>query len=59
MFFPGGLGDLVYRGRDALLRVIAGRRGLVVPSLVADSRSRAAAEAMPVPLRLVNDDVPA
>jgi hypothetical protein len=59
MFFPGGLGDLVYRGRDAALRLIAGRRGLVVPSLVADARTTAAVEVMPVPLRLLSDDVPA
>jgi branched-chain amino acid transport system permease protein len=36
---PGGLGELLYRGRDALLRRIADRRGLVVPSLVADVRT--------------------
>ena len=38
-FLPGGLGELVYRGRDALLRKLADRRGLVVPSLVADVRT--------------------
>jgi len=59
MFFPGGLGDLVYRGRDAALRLIAGRRGLIVPSLLADSRVVRPVEAMPVPLRLLDDDVPA
>jgi hypothetical protein len=31
----------------------------VVPSLVADARTSAAVEAMPVPLRLLSDDVPA
>jgi len=36
---PGGLGQLLYRGRDALLRRVADRRGLVVPSLVADVRA--------------------
>ena len=36
---PGGLGQLLYRGRDALLRRVAARRGLVVPSLVADVRA--------------------
>jgi hypothetical protein len=35
---PGGLGDVVYRVRDAGLRYIANRRGLVVPSLIADVR---------------------
>jgi len=38
MFFPGGLGELVYRARDYLLRLIAARRGILVPSLVADRR---------------------
>jgi branched-chain amino acid transport system permease protein len=35
---PGGLGQLVYDLRDRLLRVVAARRGIVVPSLVADKR---------------------
>lgn len=56
MFFPGGLGDLVYRGRDAVLRLIASRRGLIVPSLLADRADRTHGEAMPVPLRLLTDD---
>jgi branched-chain amino acid transport system permease protein len=38
MIIPGGIGDLVYRGRDAALRYVALRRGLIVPSLVADTR---------------------
>ena len=38
MVLPGGLGELLYKGRDELLRRIAARRGLVVPSLVADVR---------------------
>jgi len=59
MFFPGGLGDIVYRGRDALLRILAARRGLVVPSLLADKRTAGAAEPVPAPLRLLTDDVPA
>jgi hypothetical protein len=59
MFFPGGLGEIVYRGRDAALRILAARRGLVVPSLLADKRTVAAADPMPVPVRLVTDDVPA
>lgn len=36
LIFPAGLGGLAYRGRDAILRWIANRRGIVVPSLVAD-----------------------
>jgi branched-chain amino acid transport system permease protein len=46
MIIPGGLGDLIYRGRDAALRWVAHRRGLIVPSLVADtSRTDAAGSA--------------
>ena len=38
MILPGGLGSLLYEGRDWILRRIATRRGIVVPSLVADRR---------------------
>ncbi len=38
MIIPGGIGDVVYRARDAVLRWVAQRRGLIVPSLVADTR---------------------
>ena len=38
MFLPGGLGELMYRWRDGLLRMVAARRQIVVPSLVADLR---------------------
>lgn len=38
MLVPGGLGQIVYGIRDGLLRWIAGRRRIVVPSLVADVR---------------------
>jgi len=41
LFFPGGLGQLFYMGRDAYLRWVAERRGLLVPSLVADRRAAA------------------
>jgi branched-chain amino acid transport system permease protein len=34
MILPSGLGGLFYRGRDAALRWVARRRGLVVPSFV-------------------------
>lgn len=36
MVVPGGLGDLVFRVRDAALRLVARRRGIIVPSLLAD-----------------------
>jgi len=38
MIIPGGIGDVVFRVRDAGLRWVASRRGLIVPSLVADTR---------------------
>ncbi|MEN3272432.1 MAG: branched-chain amino acid transport system permease protein livM [Actinomycetota bacterium] len=38
MFLPGGLGSLAYRVRDRLLRYVAKRRDILVPSLVADAR---------------------
>ena len=37
-FLPGGLWQFVQRQRDRYLRFVADRRGLVVPSLVADKR---------------------
>ena len=37
-FLPGGLGQLVYSTRDRWLRRVAGRRGILVPSLLADKR---------------------
>jgi len=36
MFLPDGVGSLVYRARDRLLRELADRRGIIVPSLFAD-----------------------
>ncbi|MEZ5180189.1 MAG: branched-chain amino acid ABC transporter permease [Acidimicrobiales bacterium] len=36
LVLPGGLSNLLYRGRDALLRRLARRRGIVVASLLAD-----------------------
>lgn len=38
LFLPGGLIEGVYRVRDRLLRALANRRGIDVPSLVADRR---------------------
>src|SRR6185503_364252 len=37
-FLPGGIWQLVLMARDSLLRRIADRRGILVPSLVADKR---------------------
>jgi branched-chain amino acid transport system permease protein len=38
LFLPGGIGQVVYAIRDRFLRVVARRRGILVPSLVADKR---------------------
>jgi branched-chain amino acid transport system permease protein len=38
LVLPKGLGSLVYSGRDALLRRVAERRGIIVASLLADRR---------------------
>jgi branched-chain amino acid transport system permease protein len=38
LFAPGGLGDIVFRVRDAMLRRVADRYRIVVPSLLADRR---------------------
>ena len=38
MFFPSGLGGLLYDIRDRLLRMLATARGIMVPSLLADMR---------------------
>jgi hypothetical protein len=38
MFLPGGLAEGLYRLRDNLLRWVADRQGILVPSLVADRR---------------------
>jgi branched-chain amino acid transport system permease protein len=38
-FLPGGLGQLLFSLRDRLLRRVADRRGILVPSLVADKRA--------------------
>ena len=44
LFLPGGLIEGVYRVRDRLLRAVANRRGIDVPSLVADRRTDLGAE---------------
>ncbi len=50
MLTPGGLGAVLYDLRDWYLRKVAGRRRVVVPSLVADTRTP---DAVPVPEPLV------
>jgi branched-chain amino acid transport system permease protein len=51
-FLPGGLAEAAYKTRDTLLRKIAARRGIHVPSLVADSL---AADG-PIPAALTSAD---
>jgi branched-chain amino acid transport system permease protein len=50
LVLPGGLGAGVYRMRDEILRWIAQRRGIVVPSLLADIRQEEVEEEEAVPL---------
>lgn len=50
MILPGGLGNLLYRGRDAVLRRLAIRKGIVVSSLLADTAGEDAPEAIKVAL---------
>jgi branched-chain amino acid transport system permease protein len=48
--YPGGLGGIAVLVRDAYLRWVANRRGLVVPSLLRDERvAQPEAEPMPLP----------
>src|SRR3546814_20772190 len=44
LVLPGGLGQVVYNTRDRYLRWVAERRGILVPSLVADKRDGAGRE---------------
>ena len=44
MMLPGGIAQAMYNVRDTLLRKVADRRGLIVPSLVADRRADEALE---------------
>jgi len=39
MIVPGGIGQAIFTARDNLLRWVANRRGIVVPSLLADKRT--------------------
>ena len=53
MVLPGGIGAVLYDIRDWLLRQVAKRRKLVVPSLVADVRVE---EPVPEPVRETADE---
>ena len=47
MIVPGGLSDVAFKIRDGWLRWVATRRGIVVPSLLADSASTESLPAEP------------
>ncbi|HEY7917872.1 MAG TPA: ABC transporter permease [Acidimicrobiales bacterium] len=57
MVIPTGLSDVVFRLRDRWLRSVASRRGIVVPSLVADVGSRAERERVEPVEVVVGDDL--
>lgn len=60
MILPGGIAQVIFRVRDRLLRRVAERRGLLVPSLVEDRRAEIAEEEAPtevgVPAGAQGDD---
>jgi branched-chain amino acid transport system permease protein len=74
MFVPGGIGQMLFGVRDRMLRVVANRRGILVPSLVADKRksdagidgsaadvdllAAMAAETLPDSVESIDDTVP-
>jgi len=52
LVFPGGLGGLMYRIRDAMLRRVAVRHRILVPSLLADMRRDTLSTKAPIAPRL-------
>jgi branched-chain amino acid transport system permease protein len=58
MVAPGGVAQGFYSARDGLLRSIARRRSIAVPSLVADRRTATLAEARAGHVRDVEQDTP-
>jgi branched-chain amino acid transport system permease protein len=55
LLLPGGLGAAIADLRDGLLRYVAKRRGLLVPSLVADRRADTAITPSPEMVEAVED----
>jgi branched-chain amino acid transport system permease protein len=55
MIAPGGVAQGFYGIRDGVLRVLARRKGILVPSLVADKRTATLAEAMAGTVRHTED----
>ena len=56
LMLPGGIGGLIYALRDRLLRLLADRQGIHVPSLVADRRTT---DEQTTPARNLSLDAPA
>lgn len=55
LLVPGGFSQLFYAGRDRLLRLVAERRGILVPSLVADARDITVAKGRAPTIDLTDD----
>lgn len=58
MFLPGGVGSVVFQTRDRWLRAVADRRGIIVPSLIADMAQPAEPRESPEPIVLEPDGNP-
>ncbi len=56
LVFPGGLGQVALRARQVYLRAVARRRGVIVPSLVADARTEAVPDVGARTLNALFDD---
>jgi hypothetical protein len=52
LFLPGGFSQIYYAQRDRILRFVANRRGIAVPSLIADGAKPAAPKPEPVVIDL-------
>lgn len=57
LFVPEGLGGIVFSVRDRYLRIVARRRGILVPSLLADKRSEHADDVAVVSVPLAAPDI--
>jgi branched-chain amino acid transport system permease protein len=58
MFLPDGVGSLIYRGRDRLLRELADRRNIIVPSLFADMAVRSEEDVVVASTPVLTPSVP-
>jgi branched-chain amino acid transport system permease protein len=55
MFLPGGVGSVVFQARDRLLRALGDRKGIIVPSLIADMAQPAEGSELAGPLAFEPD----